>query len=347
MSSKIADKKIFHITVIIIGLLVFPILSLYVFAPSYKFYENQAFSGQFIYNPYQNIDNPDWNYVNLRSDSISNSDFVYEYGYGISPTHYLCVDYKEKRKIDYPLIQNIHHKQHNINCLNKTASLVIPSNIDKGFRIREMKYLDKYRLMEVLSSKTNALDYWDAALSSGHRVNILATNDKNIASEVYYSTIVNAKFEDKERMIESLKNGDSYAISYRKETKELPELKSFKLNNDSITIEASKEIKAVRFIGQGGMLKDSLSYSETACYIFKEDDTYIRTELYFDDETIIYLNPIVRHQYQYFFDLTLSEMMKEKTWLMRIVYVAMLIFLVKYFLQNIKVRYENKRRQNQ
>ena len=145
-----------------------------------------------------------------------------------------------------------------------------------------------------------------------------------------------------------MKNGDSYAISYLKGNLDLPELKSLKLENDTIFVEANKSMKTLCFIGQNGIVKDSLSDVNQGVYAFKDNDSYIRVEMSFDDETVIYLNPIVRHQFQYFFDPSLSVMMKERTWLMRIIYVFVIIFFVKYLLSNKKEEVdEDKRVDNQ
>ena len=56
----------------------------------------------------------------------------------------------------------------------------------------------------------------------------------------------------------------------------------------------------------------------------------------FDDGTTIYLNPLTRHEFQYFFDPSLSYMMKARTWLMRFVYIFATIFFIKYLLSNKK-----------
>jgi hypothetical protein len=214
--------------------------------------------------------------------------------------------------------------------------MVIPTRLDDGFKLREIKYLDNYRLMEVLSPYGDYFDYWDLALSSGRRVNIVATDSEQYNDEFVNKTVVNADLNDIEQIINSLKNGDSYAISYLNGNLDLPELKSLQLTNDTIVVEATKLIKTLRFIGQNGVVKDSLNNVNQGVYAIKDDDSYIRVEMSFDDETIIYLNPIVRHQFQYFFDPSLSVMMKERTWLMRIIYVFVIIFFVKYLLSNKK-----------
>jgi hypothetical protein len=174
------------------------------------------------------------------------------------------------------------------------------------------------------------------ALSSGRRVNIVATDSEQYNDEFVNKTVVNADLNDIEQIINSLKNGDSYAISYLNGNLDLPKLKSLQLTNDTIVVEATKKMKSLRFIGQNCVVKDSLSDVNQGAYVFKEDDSYIRVEMCFDDETMIYLNPIVRHQFQYFFDPSLSVMMKERTWLMRIIYVLVVIFFVKYLVFNKK-----------
>lgn len=331
LKNKISRKGFFsRIFGLIAGLILLFFVTLYVFVPTYRFDSPAPFSGKFIYNPYQKLTNENWQHIDLRNDSTLNS---YEYGYGLSQAKYLCLDYKSKRKIDYPLFQNIHFRQYNINCLNKNSALVVPTNLDKGFKLREIKHLDNYRLLELLSPYGNHLENWDLALSSGRRVNILATSDLN---EFKHSIAINSDYKDKQQIIKSLKDGDFYAISYKRENEDLPQLGSLFLNNDTIYVSANKTIKELRFIGQNGNVKDSLTNINIGSYIFTEDDSYIRVEMVFHDETTIYLNPIVRHQYQYFFDPSLSEMMKEKTWLMRIVFLCVIIFFGKYLLSNKK-----------
>lgn len=335
MSSKNKNIKsyfLLRITTAIFASVLLFLVAIYVFVPSFRFEDPKPFSGKFINNPYQKLSNVSWNYYDFR-DSLRDFNIAsYEYGYGLSKAKYLCIDYESKRKIDYPFFQNIHFKQHNINCLNENSSLVVPTNLDKGFKLREIKHLDNYRLLELISPYGNCLEYWDAALSSGRRVNIFATS---ILNEFKHSVVVNAEYVDKERIINSLKDGDFYAISYKND-QDLPELRNLILINDTISVSASKTIKHLLFIGQDGIVKDSLCDVSQGFYVFKESDTYIRTELHFDDEITIYLNPIIRHQYQYFFDPSMSEMMKEKTWLMRIIFVTVIIFFIKFLLTSKK-----------
>lgn len=323
---------------IVAGMILLFFATLYVFVPTYRFTDPSPFSGKYIHNPYQNLTNENWRHIDLRNDSAFNA---YEYGYGLSQAKYLCLDYKSKRKIDYPLFQNIHFKQYNINCLGKNSSLVVPTNLHKGFKTREIKHLDNYKLMEVMSDYGYFFNHWDLALSSGRRVNILATSHLN---EFKHSIAINQNYTSKEQIIKTLKDGDFYAISYKDGNDDLPQLKNASLKNDTIYISADKMMKKVSFIGQNGIAKNSLSNINQGVYVFKEEDTYIRAEINFDDGTTIYLNPIVRHKFQYFFDPSLSEMMRIKTWLMRIVYLCVVIFFTKYLLSNKKDKVDEDKR---
>lgn len=332
MSSKDKNKKskvLLRILYTTLTLILLFLVTIYVFVPSYRFEDPKPFSGKFIHNPYQKLTNSDWNHYNFRDTLMNFNITSYEYGYGLSQAKYFCLDHKSKRKIDYPFFQNIHFKQHSINSLNKTSSLVIPTNLDKGFKLREIKYLDNYRLMEVLSSYGVFTEYWDLALSAGHRVNIFATSYLN---NFKHSVVINSDYNSKEQIIKSLQDGDFYAISYKNDDN-LPELKDIKIINDSIFINLTKTAKEIRFIGQNGIIRGSICNINHGVYIFKDDDSYIRIEASFDDGSVIYFNPIVRHQFQYFFDPILSEIMTERTWLMRCVYIFVIIFFGRYLLK--------------
>ena len=157
----------------IIGAILLAIMALYLTVPSYVFAEIEPFHGEYIYNPYTEINR--LNYLDFRSENIDNQGFyVYEFGYALSGTRYLCLGYEKERKIDYPFLQSIHYKQFNIDKLNKITRLVALAHPTKGFKKGELTHLDHYRVMEALSPGNNSLYYWDIALSNGHRVNIIA-----------------------------------------------------------------------------------------------------------------------------------------------------------------------------
>ena len=310
----------------IIGAILLAIMALYLTVPSYVFSEIEPFHGEFIYNPYTEINR--LNYLDFRSENIDNQGFdVYEFGYAMSGTRYLCLGYEKERKIDYPFLQSIHYKQFNIDKLNKITRLVALAHPTKGFKKGELTHLDHYRVMEVLSPEDNSLFYWDIALSNGHRVNIIATG-KN------HSTVTIGD-NDPKSVYDALEIGNSYAVTYTGNLIELPELQSVTLRNDTLFVSVSDKAKEMRFIGQNAIVKQRINDVSEGFYHFEPDDTYIRTEIEFENGNTLYLNPLVRHEYQYFFDLNKAKVMVGRTYLMWAVYIvvvlafARLIFIKK------------------
>lgn len=341
MSEKKFWKKIKNnrfylaLTGIIAAILLF-IMVLYLAVPSYSFAEIEPFNGEFIYNPYSEINRI--NYFDFRSQSIENQGIkVCEYGYAITETRYLCLGYEKKRKIDYPFLQSIHYEQFNIDKLNKQCRVVALAHPSKGFKKGELTHLDHYRVMEALSPGDNSLYYWDIALSNGHRVNIIAnTGDEfgTVFDSVKYVTACIGD-NDAESVYKALENGNSYAVAYRGSLAEVPELQQVTLDNDTLRVAVSAEAKEIRFIGQNAIVKQSVGNVSEAVYPIKKDDTYIRTEIEFKDGNTLYLNPLVRHQYQYFFDLDKAKVMKGRTYLMWAVYIIVAMFLVRMFVANV------------
>lgn len=324
---KIKNNKFYlALTGIICAILLF-FLVLYLAVPSYSFADIEPFNGEFIYNPYSEINRI--NYIDFRSESIENQGIkVYEFGYALGGARYLCLGYDKKRKIDYPFLQNVHYKQFNIDKLNKITRIVAPAHPTKGFKKGEMTHLDHYRVMEALSDGDNSLYYWDIALSNGHRVNSIATG-KNYAT-------ASIGDNDAESVFKSLETGNSYAVAYHGSLLEVPELQEVKLNNDTLVVSVSEIAREIRFIGQNAIVKQQLSDVSEGQYVFKKDDTYIRTEIEFDGGNVLYLNPLVRHQYQYFFDLDKAKVMKGRTYLMWAVYIIVVLAFVRLIINNSK-----------
>lgn len=320
---KIKNNRFYLVLTGVISAMLLIVLVIYLAVPSYSFAEIEPFKGDFIYNPYSNINRI--NYVDFRSKDIENQGIkVYEFGYAMTGTRYLCLGYSEKRIIDYPFLQSIHYKQYNIDRLNKKCRLVAPAHPSKGFRQGQMTRLDHYRVMEALSPNDNSLYYWDIALSNGHRVNIIATGEN-------YTTACIGD-NDPETILNSLETGNSYAVSYTGSLAQVPQLVDVTVKMDNLFVTVSEVAKEMRFIGQNAEVKSVANNVEKGFYPIQKEDTYIRVEVEFYDGNTLYLNPIVRHQYQYFFDLDKAQIMKGRTYLMWAVYIIVAVFLVRMFI---------------
>lgn len=320
---KIKNNRFYLALTGIIGAILLFLLVLYLAVPSYSFAEIEPFNGDFIYNPYSEIKRI--NYIDFRAENIDNQGVkVYEYGYAMTGTRYLCLGYEKKRKIDYPFLQSVHYKQFNIDELNKKTRLVALAHPSKGFKQGELTHLDHYRVIEALSPGDNSLYYWDVALSNGHRVNIIATGENHATACLADN--------DNVSVLKSVETGNSYAVKYFRPLIKVPELQYVELHDDTVSLAVTAMAKEIRFIGQNAQIKQKLTDVSEGFYPFEKDDTYIRAEIEFADGTTLYLNPLVRHQYQYFFDLDKAKVMKGRTYLMWAVYIIVVVVFARRFI---------------
>ncbi len=355
----------------------------------YRFSDTDAFSGQNVYNPYQEMDSSFWIKANfqiqsyawkgitngrlntneridslykyLDYDVIATSDYmkinrfgegspeylpVYEHGYGIFKNHQVCVGSERVNWLDFFYYQSLHHKQQVINEIRDENELIFIAHpkLRQGYKPDDFKYLTNYDGIEVLNNYRTSLEHWDAALSTGHFVTILSDDDAHDISnpdEVgHYCTIINVPVLNRKNVVSSLKTGnafgaeiyrelgDSYQIKKEK-LKDLAQLKSVTFVNDSIEVGLDRVASEIRFIGQNGKLKFSEENVQSAKYKFKDEDTYIRIEIFFPNKNKFYLNPFVRYD-ELISQPKVPEVSWLKTWLFRT--MAFLIFVFMIFL---------------
>ena len=385
-------KLFLRLLLLIILSILLIILSFYLLAPVYKFEQPKVFSGNHIYNPYQNIDTVKWYKYNfqvqskawggitdgrlnsnelidsiykaLSFDHVATSDYqkinrynseqdkyipTYEHGYGVRKTHQVCLGASQVLWLDYPFYQSIHHKQNIINKLNKHCELIALAHplLRNGYTFEDLKYLSGYQLMEVLNNLRVSVAHWDTALSNGHRIYILANDDAHDVSnsnEVGRRfTMINAKNQKRENIINALNNGVAYGMDFIRindepmldkfeRSKNIPYLISAKMLADTFKVTVSQKADSIRFVGQHGKRLFASTDCISGQYRIQDSDTYVRTEVYFDDGSIMYLNPVTRHT-----DINsierhnLASLDITRTWLFRIgniLLLAVLFFIV-------------------
>lgn len=303
-------------------------------------------------------------YKGLSFDHVATSDYqkinrfkeesqayipTYEHGYGIRKTHQVCIGASRVLWLDYPFYQSLRHKQHIINKLQADCELIALAHpvLRNGYTYNDMKYLSGYQLMEVLNNIRLSVPHWDTALSYGHRIYMLANDDAHDVSnsnEVGRRfTMIFAKNQNRAEIIRSLDDGMAYGMDFFRigdepmlekfeRSKHIPYLVSAKLNLDTLSVVVSKTADSMYFIGQNGKMLHRIVNSELGVYLIKDSDTYVRTEIYFDDGSVMYLNPITRSETQG--DLkrqSLASLDVTGTWLRRsgnILLLALLFFIV-------------------
>jgi len=227
---------------------------------------------------------------------------AYEHGYNLFKTHQLVLGSHKICWLDYFFPQTLSNKQHILNYLSSDSNNVVIVNhpsLRNSYSASDFEYLTNYNCIEVLRPKAISLEEWDSALSHGRPVFIVGDDDvHDVFSRGQIGkmcTWINVTEINEKTILNALKTGKCYGMMIGNSTKELPLLKLFKINHDTISVEISKVAQEISFIGQNGRLITSYSNTSTAHYILEPEDHYVRPVITFSDNTKIFLNPAFRY----------------------------------------------------
>lgn len=289
-------------------------------------------------------------YARINTHGSDRPDYIpaYEHGYGFfRKTHQLCIGAEKVLWMDFPFVQSLDIKQHTLSVLQQHSRFAVPAHAPyhQGYRVSDMKYLSGYRLLEVGNPYGKAFEYWDAALSTGHRVygigdddahNVLNTNEVG-----RYFTMINTASPQAGQVYDALERGCAYTVEFHPHTnlsldlkaermhQELFHLTRCELIGDSLVIETSApEIQTADFIGQEGTTLKHMEHCQQAWYVIQPGDTYVRVKLMVHNMTYFYLNPITRHTTQTPIDQSTAEINWTQTILFYIVYIIIIIILI-------------------
>ena len=395
-------KYFLYIILAFIGFMI----AMNIFVPVYVFDEPVPFHGDYLLNPYQDIDSTYWKCCNFHGhtrqyggmtngrnngnaiydsmyrmfgyDHVGISDYNkvngyedgrdpgfipgYEHGYNAWKTHQLCLGTKKVRRIDYFFFQTLSHKQHMLNKLceqNRVVTVAHPSFVKGSYNVRDMKYLSNYRIMEVLNGFVDSPEHWDMALSNGHLVYLIADDDthdvlkvNDIAMRITY---LNAKENDANQLYDALLAGKAVGIHFNVDwdetmdeklarfKRDIPYLNSARLDGDEFTVNVTKCIKRVRFIGQDGEVLKNVKYKRnvdsvyTASYRIQPSDRYVRTVIQFFDNSTMWLNPVTRHEDANIIRQRLDHISYTWTAVLWLIYIGLVVLIIKL----IKIKSKN------
>jgi len=253
-------------------------------------------------------------YQKINSHGNDKPSFIptYEHGYNIFKTHQVCVGAEQVLWTDLIFFQTTSMKQWIIDQLDNNCEIVSLAHplLKHGYTLEDMKYLTNYEMMEVLNNMRISTEHWDVALSSGQVVWIMGNDD---AHDVLNSnhvgrkfTVINSLTTDKDDIIKNLKSGNCYGVDFYpkmdvplneriERIKHTPVVESVYLSGDTLKVTVDQMASEIDFIGQNGIIRHTALDTNSAHYIIKEKDTYVRTVFRFPDGSSIYLNPIIRH----------------------------------------------------
>lgn len=268
----------------------------------------------------------------------------YEHGYGFfRKIHQLCIGAEDVVLMDFPFVQNLDLKQHTLNVLHQHTRFAVPAHatFTNGYKVSDMRLLSGYRLLEVLNPYGCAMEHWDAALSTGHRVYGIGNDDTHNVlnpNEVgRHFTMINTATMDAEAVYDALDRGCAYTVDFHiyydqpfevkvEKMKDLPHLTRCELLGDTLVVETSAPIiEIAEFIGQDGKVLQHSEMLNQARYVIQPDDTYVRVTMRLPNLTYFYLNPITRHVTPTPMDQQTAEINWPQTLLYYLVYAIVLI----------------------
>jgi hypothetical protein len=282
------------------------------------------------------------NYMSINRYNQDSSFYipVYEHGYGVRKKHQILIGANSVLWRDYSFFQNLSIKQHILDLLRPTSEIVAIAHPDweNGYSLKDMADLSNYDLVEALDRNWRSIPQWDAALSAGRPVYILADDDAHDINNPYQigicATYINAAEMTTGNLIESLKNGKSFGAElYMSEgdsfeekafrAGRVPVVNAVEIHGDSLNIRLSEKAISVVFIGQGGKPMNRIIYTDNAWYRLQPGDTYIRARVLFFNKyhgpgTIFYLNPVFRYNGERPYNKLTAEINFERTWIFRI-----------------------------
>jgi len=297
---------------------------------------NLKFNDSIVYAP-NNMDISNFQFMHQFADARGDLLNIYRHGYGFTNDQQLCIGARKVIWTEYPVIQNLRHKQDIIEKLHRTSRLIALSDPFLSYTANDLKYLSGYHLMELTNTQADALNSWDIALSNGHRIYLMLTNLEFRGLKLYEQMLhfnhVLAKSDSLDAFVQALDEGTFYSISFPESLKNTLSvlLKSAVVERDTFFVEVEPFAASFRFIGQDGKQLQISDSTIKAAYPIRKEDTYIRTEITFDDGTIMFLNPISRQEEQNQERQKLSEFNSTHTALMRGVYIVLIMILLQLF----------------
>jgi hypothetical protein len=254
------------------------------------------------------------NYESVNQQIYSHNNIAiptYEHGINISKTHQLVIGSNTVTFFDLMFWQTTHTRQYLLEKLKEKGGIICINHpaLNNGHPVPDFSMLSGYECLEVLNRGRVANRQWDAALSAGKAVWLLANDDcHNIEGNGFARawTLIQTNNTSAFSILDAVKSGNSIGVYRNKMFGNGDSLQNWlMLNNGALisNIETNgmtarfcfnKAVNKIRLIGQHGITKAEALHTDHIAYHFKNNDSYIRAEIE-TPEFNVYLNPIVRY----------------------------------------------------
>lgn len=241
-------------------------------------------------------------YQHIAASAGTRTIPLYEHGYNLGKRHQLAVGARRVLWFDFPFGQSLHQQQLIIDLLRERSDLVAIAHPEgrEAYSLDEMRRLTGYQLIELVNGPFVADTEWDAALSAGRPVWLLANDDNHDLNDLpRFGTAWNmiaAPSSETADVVHALRHGRSYGVVRLEEI--TPEgrtdLSSVTFEDGTLTVTCVGNPSTIVFVGQNGHQRARIPDTLSASYTFTKDDPYIRAVVY-TPHTTIFLNPIFRY----------------------------------------------------
>lgn len=282
------------------------------------------------------------NHNKITEATSSNKNFLfipsYEFGRGFTKNHILVLGAKHKTWLQFPYMQNVNQKQTLIDELRDDGQLTsIAHPARSGYEIKDMENLSGFNCIEVSNAGKSSTAYWDVLLSNGRAIWLTAGDDSHDVTSTKRTfrswTWIFSDFLTRDSIISALRYGKSYAVSGENAI-DKNKLVSCSIYANFLHIQFEKPADTIKLIGQNGKLLWLLTNTNTAGYVLDRTQRYVRAEA-ITDNSVIYLNPIIRIKREYSYFRVVPPIDSGATWLFRSVLflIHLTLFGLYFFLK--------------
>jgi len=243
------------------------------------------------------------NYESNPEHRIAGTFPVYEHGWNVRKAHHLVFGPDRVVYGDFPFIQSRHQQQYLLDELSRSAALVAIAHpeVRDAQTPSDLRYLTHYELLEVLNRFTVPADSaWDAALSSGHAVWLLASDDSHNSADREQvganSTRIHSPSLGTSDIIDALKAGHAYGLHGVSGHTNLA-LRTVQMLGDTLVVQVTGVPDTIRIVGQDGVVRAMAAGAQAARgrlrAVATTADGYLRVVAH-GDSTMLYTNPVIR-----------------------------------------------------
>jgi hypothetical protein len=281
------------------------------------------------------------NYHKIADKSLYDASLVYlpvyEHGLNWRKVHCLCIGASRVSYLDYPIHFMKDHTIAVLQSLHPHCDLVAMAHpgARNAYVPSDMPSFSAMQLMEVGNTQGVLTSYWDAMLSAGQPVWVMANDDTHdlLDGEAFMRwNMIYAEYKTDEAVVSAMQKGDHYAVASYDGLCEENRLSRCEIINDTLFISTIDTFNRLDFIGQNGRHMHSDIKDSRAAYVLQPEDTYVRVEIH-HDHCVMYLNPVIRYDgvNEPYRQKAVAKVNGLKTWIGRLIVVVVIVGIAMFW----------------